>query len=76
VPRIHPIFPDQALSEIFLSSFVKRELRGSVFQSPEELLAQVHKLLDKISSGILLSVFHGWIAWCEHVIAIDGDYFE
>jgi hypothetical protein len=51
-----PYFPDMALSNFFLFGSVKRELRGSLFQTAEEHLAEVQKLMDEISPATLLNV--------------------
>jgi hypothetical protein len=54
----HPTdYPDAAPSDFFLSVCLKRELPGSHFQTAEELLAKVRKLVGEISPETLLDVF-------------------
>jgi hypothetical protein len=50
--------PDIAPSDFFLVGYLKRELRGSHFQTAEELLAEVRKSVGEISPETLLDVFH------------------
>jgi hypothetical protein len=71
-----PYFPDIALSAFFLFGDLKRELRASRFQTAEELLAELQKLMCEISPETLLDVFHDWMAWCESLNPNDGNYFE
>jgi hypothetical protein len=47
-----PYSPEVAPSNFFLFGDLKRELRGSRFQTGEELLVEVRKLVGKISPEI------------------------
>jgi hypothetical protein len=71
-----PYSPDIVASDFFLFGDLKRELRGSCFQTGEEPLAEIRKLVGEMSPENLLDVFHDWISWRESLIASDGNYFE
>jgi hypothetical protein len=71
-----PYSPGIAPSDFFLFGNLKHELRGSRFQTNEELLVEIRKLVGEILLETLLDVFHDWISWCERLIANDGHYFE
>jgi transposase len=57
LPRIPQYSPDIAPSDIFLFGDLKRDLRSSRFQTGEELLVEIRKLVGGISPEILLEVF-------------------
>jgi hypothetical protein len=71
-----PYSPYKAPSNFFLFGDLKRELRGSRFQTGEEFLVAIRKLAGEISPETLLDIFHDWISWCESLIASDGSHFE
>jgi hypothetical protein len=71
-----PYSPDITPSGFFPFGYFRRELRGSRFQTGEELLVEIRKLRGEISLETLLDVFQGWISWCESLIASNGNYFE
>jgi hypothetical protein len=71
-----PDYPDIAPSDFLLFVCLKGELRGSRFQTAEELPGKARKLMGEISPETLVDVFHDWIARCKSVIAIDDNYFE
>jgi hypothetical protein len=68
-----PDFPDLAPSDLFLFVCLKRELRGSYFQTAEELPGKVRKLVGEISPETLLDVFmagsHGAKVWPELMVS-------
>jgi hypothetical protein len=55
---------------------ISRKLRGSRFQTDEQLVIEIRKLVGEISPETLLDFFRDWMAWCESVIASNGNYFE
>jgi hypothetical protein len=69
-----PDSPDKASFDFFFFVCLKRELRGSRFQTNEELPAKIRKLVGEISAEILLDVFHDWTARWECGIGINGNY--
>jgi hypothetical protein len=71
-----PYSPDIAPSDFFLFGDLKRQLRGSRFQTDEELLVEIRKLVGEISPKTLLDVLHDWISWCKSLIANYGNYCE
>jgi hypothetical protein len=71
-----PYFPDLAPSDFCLFGYLKAKLRGSFFQTSDELLNTVRGLLYDSLPQMLLDVFHEWINRREQVIATEGDYFE
>jgi hypothetical protein len=71
-----PDDPDIAPSDFFPFGDLKRGLRGSYFQTGEELLAEIRKVVSEISPETFLDVVHDWISWCESLIASDGNYCE
>jgi hypothetical protein len=71
-----PYSLDIASSDFFLFGDLKRELRGFRFQTGEELLVEIRKLMGEISPETVLDVFHDWISWCESLIARAGNYSE
>jgi hypothetical protein len=64
------------LSALFRFGYLKRELGASRFQTAEELLPEVQKLVGEISPETLMGLFHDWIARRESVTGNDGNCFE
>jgi hypothetical protein len=73
----HPLYsPDIAPSDFFPFGGFRGELRGSRFQTGEELLVEIRKLRGEISLETLRDVFQGWMPWCESLIASNENYFK
>jgi hypothetical protein len=68
--------PDLAPSDFFLLAYLKRALRGSEFQSMEELLEAGVRILSAIPTGPLIGIFHEWTKRFEVCIHKDGEYVE
>jgi hypothetical protein len=52
------IFPRDSTIYLFLFGYVKHKLQGSRFQTVEEFLAEVRKLVGEIAPENLLDGFH------------------
>jgi hypothetical protein len=57
-----PYSTDIAPPDIFLFGYSKRELRDSGFQTAEDYLVEVPRLVGETSPEALLDVFRDWIA--------------
>jgi hypothetical protein len=55
---------------------VKTALRGTVFESAEELLEAVMTILRGIPTATLLATFHQWMDRLQTCIDTGGDYVE
>jgi hypothetical protein len=73
----HPsYFPNLMQCDFFLFGHVKRALQRSVFESAEELLDKMMKIVDAIQSEILLATFHEWINRFQVCIDDNSEYIE
>jgi hypothetical protein len=66
--------PDIAPSDFSLFGKLKRQMAGSEFESPEDLLATMRRLTNAISREELGSVFQECERILEECIRISGDY--
>jgi hypothetical protein len=71
-----PYSPDLAPSDFYLFGYLKEQLRGCRFETADQLLSEVKRLLSEIPASQLLDVFHSWMNRCERVIEAEGDYIE
>lgn len=73
----HPAFsPDLAPSDFYLFGKVKDAIKGMEFESEEDLLDEVIKVLSQISREELESVMDEWEQRLLACIANGGDYVE
>jgi hypothetical protein len=58
----HPSYsPDLISSDFFLFEKVKRLIKDQMFQSADELLATIERILNDIEKSILVAVFQEWM---------------
>jgi hypothetical protein len=69
-----PYSSDLALSYFYLFNKLKGQMAGSEFESPENLLATIRRLINAISREEFESVFQEWERRLEECIRIGGDY--
>jgi hypothetical protein len=73
----HPLYyPDLALNDFFLFGHVKRLLQGTEFQTAEEFLDGVVRILADIPLETLMATFHEWFQRLQACIDGDGEYVE
>ena len=73
----HPAFsPNLAPSDFYLFGKVKDAIKGMEFESEEDLLDEVIKVLSQISREELESVMDEWEQRLLACIANGGDYVE
>jgi hypothetical protein len=68
-----PYSPDLAPSDFFLFGDVKRQLSGCFFDSTDDLLLTVRRILDGYDRPRLISVFHKWMRRPRECIDPGGD---
>ena len=71
-----PYSPDIAPSDFFLFGYLKEILKGSKFETPEELKNGIDEILISIPPGLLNSVFLKWEVRLQMVIDANGNYLE
>jgi hypothetical protein len=71
-----PSSPDLTPSDFFLFGHVKRLLQEKEFQTTEELLGGVVRIMANISLGTLIARFHEWLQRLQACIDGDGEYVE
>jgi len=71
-----PSSPDIAPSDFFLFGYLKEILKGSKFETPEELKNGIDEILISIPPGLLNSVFLKWEVRLQMVIDANGNYLE
>ena len=71
-----PYLPDIAPSEFFLFGYLKEILKGSKFETPEELKNAINVILISIPPDLLNSVFLKWEVKLQMVIDANGNYLE
>jgi hypothetical protein len=71
-----PDSPDRAPSDFFLFGHGKRALQGSEFQSVEEFLEAVVRILNTIVTDTFIGTLHEQIKGLEASIDHDGEYVE
>ena len=71
-----PFSPDIAPSDFYLFEYVKDQLKGRSFRSPDELLLAVNEILKEISPDTLMKVFQDWEERLNHVIEQNGEYIK
>ena len=71
-----PYSPDLAPSDFWLFGFLKEKLKGSSFETREELVCSISKILTQIPKQVIFSVFINWINRLKYVIKNEGDYYQ
>jgi len=71
-----PYSPDIAPSDFYLFGYLKDCLKGSKFDTPEELKFAIDHLLLSISHEELFKVFLKWEEKLHMVIESNGDYLK
>jgi transposase len=70
-----PYSPDISPSDFFLFGYLKRELKGKVFQSERSLKDAIDSLLKEIPAEMLRITFDNWYRRCAKVEK-DGEYYS
>jgi hypothetical protein len=71
-----PSSPDLEPSDFFFFGHLRRTLQGSEFDSVEQLLDTVVKILSAISPERLLATFHEWMDRPQACIDGEGEYVD
>lgn len=71
-----PYSPDLAPCDVFLFPKVKSALKGTHFQSVEEVKAKTAHLLNKMSVNELQHCFEQWKTRMQRCIDREGEYVE
>jgi histone-lysine N-methyltransferase SETMAR len=71
-----PYSPDLGPSDSFLFGHVKRLLQGTEFQTAEEVVDGVVRILADIPLETLMATFHEWLQRLQVCIDSDGEYVE
>ena len=73
----HPHYsPDIAPSDFFLFGYMKEKLKGNKFRCRNELILEIHEILDRINYELRREVFQEWMKRCEAVIKNEGNYIH
>jgi hypothetical protein len=74
---LYPFYsPDLAPTGFFLFGYRTMTLQGSEFESAEELLEAVVRILNAIPTNTLIGTFHQWIKRFQAYLDNDGEYVE
>jgi transposase len=78
VPVIHqaPYSPDLAPSDFFLFPKLKHLLKGTHFQSIEDIQRKTTDLLKGFTQNDFQKCYHAWKEHMHHCIEAQGNYFE
>jgi hypothetical protein len=74
--RDPPYSPDLAPSDFFLFGYVQRALARSDFQTAEEVLSALVRMLNAISTEMLIGTFEESIRTLQGCIDTDGQYVD
>ena len=73
----HPAYsPDLAPNDFWLIRKVKKALRGKTFETEDELLIQVSKIIEEIPKDDFKKCFDVWLIRMQKCIDAYGEYFE
>jgi hypothetical protein len=78
VPVLHhaPYSPDLAPCDFFLFPKLKHSLKGTYFQSIEDIKRKTMDLLKGFTQNDIQKCFHAWKECMQHCIEAQGNYFE
>jgi histone-lysine N-methyltransferase SETMAR len=78
VPVLHhaPYSPDLAPCDFFLFPRSKHSLKGTHFQSTEDIQRKMTDLLKGFTQNDFQKCFHAWKERMQHCIEAQGNYFE
>jgi histone-lysine N-methyltransferase SETMAR len=78
VPGLHhaPYSPDLAPCVLFLFPKLKHLLKGTHFQSIEDIQKKTTDLLKEFTQNDFQKCFHAWKEHMQHCIEAQGNYFE
>jgi hypothetical protein len=72
----HPPYShDISLCDFWFVGWSKDLMKGHQFQSADDVRAFLVDLWSNLDQSTLISVYEGWIARLEEVIATSGDYY-
>ena len=71
-----PYSPDLAPCDYFLFSHVKKQLRGTRFESPDVAVRAFTRVIEGIDENMWADVFMRWFDRMSKCIAAQGGYFE
>ena len=69
-----PYSPDIAPSDFYLFGYIKKCLKGTRFESPQQLYSAITEILRGISPETLTSVFLKWADKRHEVTEANGNY--
>jgi hypothetical protein len=78
VPVLHhaPYSPDLAPCDFFLFPKLKHSLKGTHFQSTEDIQRKTTDLLKGFTQNYFQRCFHAWKERMQHCIEAQRNYFE
>ena len=68
--------PDIAPSDFYLFGYIKNCLKGSKFETPEELKCVIDNILIDIPLDTLNNIFSKWEVKLQKVINANGNYLK
>ena len=71
-----PYSPDLEPCDFFQFSKLKLKLKGSWFDTIEEIQAESQQMLDTLTEKDLQEVFQKWRRWLDWCLHVGGNYFE
>ena len=71
-----PYSPDLAPCDFWLFPKFKKNLRGSRFETIEEMKEAVTRVMDMFTLEDFQRAFQKLVEWCNKCIAARGEYFE
>jgi hypothetical protein len=71
-----PYSPDLAPCEFFLFPKMKLKLKGSGFDTTEEIQAESQRVLDTLTEKDFHEAFQKWRRWWDRCLHAGGKYFE
>jgi hypothetical protein len=78
IPVLHhaPYSPDLVPCDFFLFPKLKHSLKGTHFQSIEDIQRKMTDLLKGFTQNDFQKCFHAWKEHMQHCIEAKGNYFE
>ena len=71
-----PYSPDLTPCDIFVFHHVKKQLRGTRYDSPQDAVRAFTRVLEGIDRVTWCEVFQSWFERMNRCIAAGGEYFE
>ena len=71
-----PYSPDLAPCDFFLFPYIKKQIRGTRYKSPEDAVEAFTRVVEGIDGNTWFDVFRQWFVRMSKCISASGEYFE